>query len=68
MHELFLPSSLPYIDYVILTSSFQALLHQLTEKLKWKFPMSNIGRLQYFLGGSVDYSASRTMLSKILCK
>lgn len=53
-----------YVDDIIITGSSKALIAQLTLLLKNEFPMTDMGRLTYFLGIKVDYNRSGIFLSQ----
>lgn len=53
-----------YVDDIILTGSSKSLLHRITNSLKNEFPMSDMGRLKYFLRIKVEYNAARILLSQ----
>lgn len=39
-----------YVDYIIVTGSSTLLLYRIKASLKKEFPMTDMGRLSYFLG------------------
>lgn len=45
-----------YVDDIILTGSRNRLLDKITSSLKSEFPMTDMGRLRYFLGIKLDYN------------
>lgn len=53
-----------YVDDIILTGSSSLLLQNITSRLKQEFPMSDMGRLSYFLGIKVDYNKAGIFLSQ----
>ncbi|XP_013624246.1 PREDICTED: uncharacterized mitochondrial protein AtMg00810-like [Brassica oleracea var. oleracea] len=61
-HNNDLPYLLLYVDDIILTGSSKSLLDRITNSLKNEFPMSDMGRLKYFLGIKVEYNAARILL------
>lgn len=53
-----------YVDDVILTGSNKHLLDKIRSSLKKEFPMTDMGRLQYFLGIKLDYNVQGIFLSQ----
>lgn len=53
-----------YVDDIVLTGSSSSLLQHITAKMKQEFPMTDMGRLSYFLGIKVDYNKSGIFLSQ----
>lgn len=53
-----------YVDDIILTGSSKDLLHKITLSLKKEFPMSDLGRLKFFLGVKVEYNKADIFLSQ----
>lgn len=53
-----------YVYDIVLTSSSSSLLQRITAKMKQEFPMTDMGRLSYFLGIKVDYNKSGIFLSQ----
>ena len=53
-----------YVDDIILTGSSKALLDKITAALKQEFPMTDMGRLSYFLGIKVEYNAAGILLTQ----
>lgn len=53
-----------YVDDIILTGSSKSLLEKITSSLKKEFPMSDLGRLKFFLGIKVDYNKAGLFLSQ----
>lgn len=53
-----------YVDDIILTGSSKDLLHKITSSLKKEFPMSDLGRLKFFLGVKVEYNKAGIFLSQ----
>lgn len=53
-----------YVDDIILTGSSRNLIQKVIAKLKEEFPMTDMGKLRYFLGIKVDYNASGILLSQ----
>lgn len=53
-----------YVDDIILTGSSKALLDRITTSLKKEFPMTDMGRLSYFLGVKVEYNDQGMFLSQ----
>lgn len=53
-----------YVDDIVLTGSNSALLQHITSSLKVEFPMSDMGKLSYFLGVKVDHNKAGLFLSQ----
>ncbi|XP_019095225.1 PREDICTED: uncharacterized protein LOC109130233 [Camelina sativa] len=53
-----------YVDEIILTASRQTLIDSFTESLKAEFPITDGGRLSYFLGVKAEYNKAGILLSQ----
>ena len=53
-----------YVDDIILTGSSSSLLDRIKTSLKKEFPMTDMGRLSYFLGVKVEYNKAGILLSQ----
>nr|GEX40478.1 hypothetical protein [Tanacetum cinerariifolium] len=53
-----------YVDAIVLTTSFEILLHQIIDSLDQEFSMTDLDSLYYFLGISVARDSSRMFLSQ----
>lgn len=53
-----------YVDDIILTGSSKNLLDKITSSLKMEYPMTDMGRLSYFLGVKVEHNKQGLFLSQ----
>lgn len=53
-----------YVDDIMLTSSSSSLLQHIIQVLKTKFAMSDLGKLNYFLGIQVTYNSEWMFLDQ----
>lgn len=53
-----------YVDDIILTSSTQSLLDEITSLLKKEFHITYMGRLNNFLGVKIEYNVAGMLLSQ----
>lgn len=53
-----------YVDDIILTDSSKNLLDKITSSLKMELPMTDMGRLSYFLGVKVEHNIQGLFLSQ----
>ncbi|XP_019089922.1 PREDICTED: uncharacterized protein LOC109128295 isoform X1 [Camelina sativa] len=55
---------LVYVDDIMLTASTVPLMQKIIDRLKYEFPMSDLGKLRHFLGIKVDYNTKGMFLSQ----
>ncbi|GJT67665.1 ribonuclease H-like domain-containing protein [Tanacetum coccineum] len=53
-----------YVDDIVLTTSFAALLQQIISSLHTEFEVTDLGALNYFLGISISHTSSGMFLSQ----
>ena len=53
-----------YVDDIVLTGSSKTLVSGIISQLKKEFPITDMGRLNYFLGIKVEYNKSGILLSQ----
>ena len=53
-----------YVDDIVLTTSSTTLLNKIIAVLKTEFPMTDLGRLQHFLGIKADFNKEGLFLSQ----
>lgn len=53
-----------YVDDIIITGSTKQLIDTITNALKKEFPMTDMGRLNYFLGVKAEYNKAGILLTQ----